>query len=102
MKRRPYTTEEVLSFDRMKRAVVRRVVEMAEKEMEEGTPLDKDELEQMAIEEWKAAKDAAQLSYDHSGKRLEYIKQQVSQLLRGMMEEDRVELESLGVQDTTI
>ena len=102
MKSRPYTTEEVLSFDRMKRAVVRRVVEMAEKEMEEGTPLDKDELEQMAIEEWKAAKDAAQLSYDHSGKQLEYIKQQVSQLLQSMMEGDRTELEALGVQDTTI
>ncbi|MFC1919580.1 hypothetical protein ACFLWX_02170 [Chloroflexota bacterium] len=102
MKRRPYATEEVLSFYRMKRAVVRRVVEMAEKELEEGIPLDRDKLEQLTIEEWKAAKDAAWSSFDLSGKRLEYVKHNISQLLRGIIEEDRAELEALGVQDTPL
>ena len=97
-----YAPEEILSFDRMKRAVVSRIVETASRQMEAGVPLDRDKLLEMATDEWKAAKDFVRFSFNSTGKLREYARQQVSQLVQDMIEADRAELEALGVRDTVI
>ena len=97
-----YTPEEILTFGRMKRAVVNRIVETASRQMESGVPLDKDKLLELATDEWKVAKDFVRFSFDSTGKLREYARQQVSHLLQDMIEADKAELEALGVQDTII
>ena len=102
MDKRPYEPEEVLSFDRMKRAVVKRILETAAQEIEAGIPLDKDQLLQLTADEWNAAKQFVRFSSDSTGALSEYARQQISQLVQDMMEADRAELGALGVQDTVI
>jgi hypothetical protein len=102
MSGQPYAAEEVLTFDRMRRAVTRRVMDAVDRGLKEGALLSRDRLRELTDQEWQRAKQAVWSSYDPSGKRLEYIRTQVSQLLREMMESDRAELTSMGVQDTPI
>ena len=53
-----YTEQEVLSLDRLKRAVLNRVFERAEHMMDEGFLLDKEKTADIIAEEWQRAKEA--------------------------------------------
>ncbi len=59
---KPYAPEELLTFDRLRRAVTRKVVDAAEELAQRGTVLDRSRLIEMAGAEWKAAKDAVRAS----------------------------------------
>jgi len=99
---RPYAVEELLSFDRMKRAVGARVVEMAEQALEEGAPLDQQKLSELTAQEWKIAKDAVRSSPAAREAAREHMQKVISQLVDDMIRSDKAELEALGVQEKTI
>jgi hypothetical protein len=99
---RPYAVEELLSFDRMKRAVGARVVEMAEKALEEGAPLDQQKLADLTTQEWKLAKEAVRSSPAAREAAREHMQKVISQLVDDMIKSDKAELEALGVQEKTI
>ena len=99
---RSYAVEELLSFDRMKRAVGARVVEMAEQALEEGTPLDQQKLADLTAQEWKIAKEAVRSSPAAREAAREHMQKVISQLVDDMIRSDKAELEALGVQEKTI
>lgn len=99
---RPYAVEELLSFDRMKRAVGARVVEMAEQALETGAPLDQQKLGELTTQEWKVAKEAVRNSPAAREAAREHMQKVVSQLVEDMIKSDKAELEALGVQEKNI
>lgn len=102
MESHPYAAEEVLSFDRIRRALVNRVVEAAELALEKGSPLDRQRLDELVTQEWKAVKDAVRTSPSAKERARERIRGLVGGILDGHLRSDRAELESLGVQEKTI
>lgn len=99
---RPYAVEELLSFDRMKRAVSARVIEMAEQALEQGSPLDQQKLAELTTQEWKVAKEAVRSSPAAREAAREHMQKVISQLVEDMIKSDKAELEALGVQEKTI
>lgn len=99
---RPYAVEELLSFDRMKRAVMGRVVEAAEQALERGTPLDQQRLADLTNEEWKVAKEAVRNSPAAREAAREHMQKLVTQMVEDMIRSDRAELEALGVQEKSL
>lgn len=96
---RPYTMEEIITFDRIRRAIAARVVEAAEPSLAEGMPLTADKLRDLAKAEWKAAKEAVWASPLAKEKAREYMRKVVSGLLDNQIASDKAELESLGVKE---
>ena len=54
----PYSEQELLSFERLKRAVMSRVLDRAEILLEDEFPLSPDRTTELTREEWERAKDA--------------------------------------------
>lgn len=102
MESRPYAGEEILSFDRIRRAIVNRVVETAEHALEKGAPLDRQNLAELVTQEWKAVREAVRASPTAREKARERLRQLVGGILDGHLRSDRAELEALGVQEKTI
>ncbi len=96
---RPYLVEEILTFDRIKRAITNRVVDAAAPSLEEGMPLGREKLTELTRQEWKAAKEAVWASPAAKEKAREYMRKVVSGLLDKQINSDKAELESLGVVD---
>ncbi|MBI2957616.1 MAG: hypothetical protein HYY32_02115 [Chloroflexi bacterium] len=96
---KPYTVEEILTFDRIRRAVTNRVVEAAEPALLEGMPLEREKLVELTRQEWKTVKEAVWASPAAKEKAREYMRQVVSGLLDSKISSDRSELEAFGVQD---
>ena len=99
MASRPYAGEEILTFDRIKRAVTTRVVEAAEPALLDGTPLDRQQLLELTKQEWKAVKEAVRSSPAAREKARQYMEQVVAGLLESTLKADWSELEAMGVQD---
>lgn len=95
----PYAGEELLTFDRIKRAVTSRVVEVAEKALEEGAPLDRQRLSDAVAEEWKAMKEAVRQSPAAKERARERLRLITAGLLEGAVNKDKAELESFGVKE---
>jgi len=102
MESRPYAAEEVLSFDRIHRAIVNRVIETAGQALEKGAPLDRQKLAELVGQEWTAVREAVRASPTAREKARERLRQLVGDILDGHLKSDRGELESLGVQEKTI
>ncbi|MBI2855111.1 MAG: hypothetical protein HYX87_09375 [Chloroflexi bacterium] len=102
MASRPYAVEELLSFDRMKRAVMGRVVDAAEKALEEGAPFDQQKLADLTAQEWKAAKEAVRNSPAAREAAREHMEKIVAQMVEDMLRSDKAEMEALGVQEKSI
>ncbi|MBI2957232.1 MAG: hypothetical protein HYY32_00165 [Chloroflexi bacterium] len=102
MPSRPYAGEEVLTFDRIKRAVTNRVVEAAEQGLEEGMPFDRQRLTALVVEEWKSVKEAVRSSPAAKERARERMRQLVAGILDSHAASDKSELESLGVQEKNL
>lgn len=57
-----YAGEELLTFDRLKRAVTKRVADAAELMVQKGAPLDRQKLAELTTAEWLEAKEALRTS----------------------------------------
>ena len=99
---RPYAAEELLSFGRLRRAVTKRVVEMAESALNAGTPFDQAKLAGLTAQEWKAAKEAARSSPAARQAAHEHMLRIVGSMVDQKVKDEKGELEALGVEDRTI
>jgi hypothetical protein len=97
-----YSNEELLSLDRLKRAVMNRVFDRAQFLTGEGYLLDQEKTVELITEEWERAKHAVRLSpAAQEGLRRQwetFVSEQIDSLIKA----DRDELSMLGVVDKTI
>ncbi len=94
---KPYSWEEVFSFDRLKRTMVARVLENLEQMCEGAEPVTPDQISQVITDEWDQAKRAVRSSPAARESFRKYLEQTVSEQVDRLIEEDKSELEALGV-----
>jgi hypothetical protein len=99
---KPYSEQELLSFDRIKRAVVNRVLDRAEAMMDEEFPLKPARQEEITEEEWKRAKDAVKASPIAKEAYRKYLEKFVGERVDGMIKSDKDELNKMGVVEKSI
>ncbi|HLC23548.1 MAG TPA: hypothetical protein VJL08_03825 [Dehalococcoidia bacterium] len=99
MASRPYAAEEVLSFNRINRAVTSRVLEAVEPSLQQGLPVETEKLAELVTQEWKAVKEAVMGSPMARERALEYMRRVVGELVDARINSEKGELESLGVEE---
>jgi hypothetical protein len=97
-----YTDEELISLERLKRAVMNRVFDRAQVLTGEGYLLDSDKTLELITEEWERAKQAVRsspMAREGLKKQWEsFVSEQIDSLIRA----DKEELLVLGVVEKTI
>lgn len=97
-----YAEEELLSLDRLKRAVINRVFDRAQSLMGEGYLLDGEKTVELITEEWERAKQAVRASpMAQKGLRRQW-ESFVSEKIDNLIKTDKDELSVLGVVEKTI
>ncbi|MGD0856637.1 MAG: hypothetical protein ABSA18_12645 [Dehalococcoidia bacterium] len=99
---RPYEDQELLSIDRLKRAVMNRIIERAEALMDEEFPLKDERLEQLFIDEWHQAMIAVRNSPQAKEAYKKWLESRMVGMLDAQIKEDREQLNSMGVQDKSL
>ena len=99
---RPYAEQELLSFDRLKRAVTNRVLDRAEAMMDIEFPLKPATQEAITEEEWKRAKDAVKNSPLAREAYRKYLEKFVNEKVDGLIKTDKDELGRMGVAEKSL
>ncbi len=99
---KPYSDPELLSFDRLKRAVQNRVSERAEAMMDEEFPLGETRVFEITNEEWKRAKEAVKNSPNAREAYRKYLEGMISDHVDGLIKEDKADLGKMGVVEKSI
>ena len=94
---RPYAWEEVFAFDRLKRTMVARVLENVEAMCEGNEPVTPDQINKVITDEWEEVKKAVRSSPAARESFRKYLEKTVSDKVDSLIDQDRSELESLGV-----
>lgn len=98
----PYSEQELLSFDRLKRAVMNRVLDRAEDFLEEEFPLGNDRTNELVKDEWKRAKEAVRSSPAAREAYRKYLETIVNEQVDGFIKSDKEELGAMGVEEKSI
>jgi hypothetical protein len=99
---RPYANEEFLSFDRLRRAVTSRVLDMAERIMGEEFPLSPDRISELTTEEWKRAREAIMNSPGAREAFRKYLEGTVGAKVDSLIKADKSELSAMGVAEKSL
>jgi len=95
----PYAWEELISFDRLKRAVQSRVVKRLEMMIETEAVVDPARIAELTKEEWTRAKDAVRSSPAAREAYRKYLEATVAGQVGEQVTKDKAELETLGVAE---
>jgi hypothetical protein len=98
----PYSPEEMLSFDRIKRAMTGRVLDRIEELWEGKRPINVEQVNEVISSEWQRVKDAVRSSPAAREAFRKYLERTVSEQVEKLMKEDKAELESLGVVEKSL
>lgn len=98
----PYVPEEFLSFDRLKRAVMKRVLDRAEQLMEGEFPIDPERIEGLVSEEWQRVKEAIRSSPAAREAFRKYLERTVGEQVDRRIKTEKAELEALGVAEKSL
>ena len=93
----PYSWEELLSFDRLKRAIANRVLTRVEQLSEKEFPLSPDQVDALLAEEWQCAKEAVRSSPAAQEAFRKYLEHTISERIDKLIQSDKAELERMGV-----
>lgn len=93
----PYAVEEILSFDRIKRAMTTRILERVEDLWQRKEPVNPEEVSRMVEEEWQKVKAAVRSSPAAREAFRKYLERSLSEHIDKLIRQDKAELESLGV-----
>lgn len=93
----PYTMEEVLSFDRIKRAMASRVLDRVEDLWQGKQPISAEQISEIIADEWQKVKEAVRSSPAAREAFRKYLERTVSEQIDKLVQHDKAELESLGV-----
>jgi hypothetical protein len=98
----PYAEQELLSFDRLKRAVMNRVLDRTETLLGEEFPINPDRTAVLIKEEWQRAKEAVRSSPAARQAFRKHLESVISEQIDTMIKTDKNELGSLGVVEKSI
>ena len=98
----PYTEQELLSFDRLKRAVMNRVVDRADALMDEEFPITAERTDELIKEEWLRAKEAVRSSPAARDAYRKHLEEMISDKIDGLIKSDKEELSSFGVKEKSL
>jgi hypothetical protein len=98
----PYSMEEILSFDRIRRAMTSRVLDRIEELWQGKQPLSVEQVNEVIASEWQRVKDAVRSSPAAREAFRKYLERTVSEQIDKLMKEDKTELESLGVVEKSL
>ncbi len=97
-----YTMEEVLSFDRIKRAMTTRVLDRIEDLWQGKQPIGVEQVNEVIEDEWQKVKEAVRSSPVAREAFRKYLEHTISEHIDKLMKADKVELESLGVVEKSL
>ena len=98
----PYSAEEILSFDRIKRAMTSRILDRIEDLWQGKQPIGVDQMTEVIADEWQRVKEAVRSSPAAREAFRKYLERTVSEQIDKLMKDDRAELESLGVVEKSL
>ena len=98
----PYSEQELLSMDRLKRAVMNRVLDVAEAMMEEEFPLSTEKASELVKEEWIRAKDAVRSSPAAREAYRKHLEKVINEQVDEHIKSDKAELGAMGVVEKSI
>jgi len=98
----PYSHEEFLSFDRLKRAVMTRVLDRAESMMGEEFPLSPERVTGLTNDEWQRVKEAVRSSPAAREAFRKYLEGTVGSNLDNLIKADKDELGTMGVAEKSL
>ena len=98
----PYSMEEILSFDRIKRAMTNRILDQIEDLWQGKEPVGAEQISKIISDEWQKVKDAVRSSPAAKAAFRKYLERTVSEQIDKLVKEDRGELESLGVVEKSL
>jgi hypothetical protein len=97
-----YSIEEVLSFDRIKRAMTSRVLDRIEELWQGKQPIGVEQVNEVIEDEWQKIKEAVRSSPAAREAFRKYLERTVSEQIEKLVKKDKVELESLGVVEKSL
>jgi hypothetical protein len=98
----PYSPEEILSFDRIRRAMTTRVLDRIEELWEGKQPISVEQVNEVIASEWQRVKEAVRSSPASREAFRKYLERTVSEQIDKLMKDDKAELESLGVVEKSL
>jgi hypothetical protein len=98
----PYSPEEIISFDRIKRAMTSRILDRIEELWQGKKPVTVEQMNEVITSEWQRVKDAVRASPAAREAFRKYLERTVSEQVDKLVKEDRAELESLGVVEKSL
>ena len=98
----PYTWEEVLSFDRLKRAMKSRVLDRIESIWQENQPISPEQISEVINDEWQKVRETVRSSPTARESFRKYLERTISEQIDELVKRERAELESLGVVERSI
>ena len=98
----PYEEAELLSFDRLKRAIMSRVISRIEVTLGQEFPLSPERTTDLISDEWQRAKEAVYRSPRAREMYRKYLESLISDKLDGLIRSDKDELSHYGVEEKSI
>ena len=98
----PYTPEEILSFERIKRAMTTRVLDRIEDLWQGKQPISGDQINEVIADEWQRVKEAVRSSPVAREAFRKYLESTIAEQINMLLQDDKVELESLGVVERSL
>jgi len=98
----PYAAEELLSFDRIKRAMTSRVLDRIEDLWQGKQPISVEHMNEVIADEWLKVKEAVRSSPAAREAFRKYLERTISEQIDKLIKGDKAELESLGVVEKSI
>ena len=98
----PYAMEEILSFDRIRRAMTSRVLDRIEDLWQGKQPIGVEQINEVIADEWKRVKEAVRSSPAARDALRKYLERTVAEQIDKLMKQDTAELESMGVVEKSL
>ena len=98
----PYAMEEILSFDRIRRAMTSRVLDRIEDLWQGKQPIGVEQINEVIADEWKRVKEAVRSSPAARDALRKYLERTVAEQIDKLMKQDKAELESMGVVEKSL
>ena len=98
----PYSEQELLSFDRLKRAVMGRTLDRIESLMDEEFPMSAERTAELTREEWQRAKEAVRSSPAAKEAFRTHLEGIVSDQIDNHIKTDKAELGAMGVAEKSL
>ena len=99
---KPYSWEEVFSFDRLRRAMTARALDRIESMWQGKEPISPEQISEVINDEWQKVKQAVRSSPSAKEAFRKYLEHTVSDEIDKLIRRDKAELEALGVVERSL